>query len=205
MQLNMAFEMLRDGSQSAKACPGITHIVRADPTTGVVGGLDAATLAYWRNNANVGIAAADVITQMQDTYDDCRRYGGILPDFIPAGKAFIDNYRVQANAVVNRQVQNTKGGVTIDPATGDLFFHGVPVQWDPTFDELDALLGTTTWSKTALFLPSGRIKLRPLRGEWMRNRKPERLPDRYVHYFAKTSKYGLTTDKRNALGFLRLA
>jgi hypothetical protein len=204
-QAAMAFELLRDGSQSSKACPGISHIVRADPTLGTVGGLNAADLGYWRNNANIDIVAADVVVEMQATWDDCIRYGGYTPDFIPCGKAFMDNYRVQANAMVNRQVQNTKGGVTIDPSTGTLFFHGVPLVWDPTFDALDDQFGTTTWTKTCLFLRKGGIVLRPVRGQWMRNRKPEKLPDRYVTYFAKTSKYGLTSDKRNSLGFLRLA
>ena len=50
-----------------------------------------------------------------------------------------------------------------------------------------------------------KIVLRPLKGHWMVNRKPERLPDRYVHYFAKTSKYGLTTDQRNALAVLSIS
>jgi hypothetical protein len=81
----------------------------------------------------------------------------------------------------------------------------VPIVWDPTFEALDALLSTTTQTKTAYFLNSRAIKLRPVKGEWMRDRKPERLPDRYVHYFAKTSKYGLTTDKRNALAVLSIA
>lgn len=204
-QEQLSFEMLRDGSQSTRACPGIAHIIKANPATGVVGGLDAATYGYWRNNANTGIVAADVVTEMQATWDDCIRYGGMLPDFIVCGQAFLDNYRVQANAMVNRQITNTRGGATIDPSTGALFFKGIPLIWDPTFEALDTLLGTTTQTKTCYFLNKNAIKLRPLKGEWMRDRKPQSLPDRYVTYFAKTSKYGLTTNKRNALAVLSIA
>ena len=204
----LAIELLRDGSQSTKAVPGLASIVDPSPATGVVGGIDAATYTYWRNNANLGITAADVIAEMQQTWDDCMRYGGMTPDFIVAGQAFIDNYRKEAGVTINRQIEgggNAKGGISLDPSVTNLYFHGVPIVWDPTFEVLDALLSTTTQTKTAYFLNSRAIKLRPVKGEWMRDRKPERLPDRYVHYFAKTSKYSLTTDKRNALAVLSIA
>lgn len=204
MQEHLAFEMLRDGSQSTKACPGLGHIISTTPATGTVGGIDAATYTYWRNNANTGITAANVVDEMQAVWDACIRFGGRLPKFIPCGQAFLDNYRTQANAVVNRQIDNVKGGVTIDPSTGSLFFHGVPLLWDPTFEELDTLLGTTTQTKTAFFLNDA-VKLRPLSGEWMRDRKPKNLPDRYVTYFGRTCKYGLTSDQRNALAVLSIA
>lgn len=204
-QRAMAFELLRDGSQSAKACPGLASIIDPTPATGTVGGINAATFSYWRNNANLLIPAANIVAEMQETWDACILYGGALPTFIPCGQAFMDNYRVQANAQVNRQVMNTKGGATIDPSTGDLFFKGVPLKWDPTFEALDALMGTTTQTKTAYFLNTSAIKLRPLKGEWMRDRKPEKLPDRYVTYFGKTAKYGLTSDRRNALAALSIA
>lgn len=205
IQAELAYETLRDGSQSTKACPGLASIVDPTPATGTVGGINAATFSYWRNNANLLIAAASVVTEMQDTWDSCIRYGGVKPTFIPCGQAYMDNYRAQANAQVNRQVMNTKGGATIDPSTGDLFFKGVPLIWDPTFEALDTLLGTTTQTKSAYFLNPSAIKLRPLKGEWMRDRKPEKLPDRYVTYFAKTSKYGLTTNRRNSLAVLSIA
>jgi hypothetical protein len=84
-------------------------------------------------------------------------------------------------------------------------FHGIPLKWDPSFEALDALMSTTTQTKTCYFLNSNAIKLRPYKGEWLRNRKPESLPDRYVTYFGQTSKYGLTVNKRNALAVLTIA
>lgn len=205
IQANLAMELLRDGSQSTKACPGLASIVDPTPATGTVGGINAANFTYWRNNANLAFIAANVVTEMQETWDASVRYGGKRPTFIPVGLAFMDNYRAVANAAVTRQITNTRGGATIDPSTGDLFFKGVPLIHDPDFEALDTLLGTTTQTKTAYFLNADSIKLRPLKGEWMRDRKPERLPDRYVHYFAKTSKYGLTSNQRNALGVMSIA
>ena len=171
----------------------------------MVSGINAANFTYWRNNANLAFTAANVVTEMQETWDACVRFGGKRPTFIPCGQAFLDNYRAVANSVINRQVMNTTGGVTMDPSTGTVFFQGIPLKHDPDFEALDSLLATTTQTKTAYFLNADSIKLRPLKGEWMRDRKPERLPDRYVHYFAKTSKYGLTTNQRNALGVMSIA
>jgi hypothetical protein len=49
------------------------------------------------------------------------------------------------------------------------------------------------------------LKLRPIKGHWMVNRKPPRVYDRYVHYFALTAKAALTTGKRNAHAVLTIA
>ena len=42
------------------------------------------------------------------------------------------------------------------------------------------------------------LKLRPIKGHWMIARRPPRVYDRYVHYWALTAKAALTTGKRNA-------
>lgn len=206
MQEALSYEYLRDGSQSAKAIPGFANVIKLSPATGVVGGIDAATNPYWRNNTNTGITANQVIDQMEHTWKDCMRYGGMLPDFIVCGQAFYENYVAQSAAALQRHIAvQGKGGATFDASVEAVNFHGIPLKWDPTFEALDALLSTTTQTKTCYFLNSNAIKLRPLKGEWMRNRKPEGLPDRYVTYFGLTSKYGLTTNKRNALAVLTIA
>lgn len=208
VQENMSLELLRDGSQSAKACPGLANLVKTSPGTGVVGGIDAGTYAYWRNNANTSISKANLIDQMEITWRDCMRYGGMMPDFIVCGAAFLDEYRNAAGLTVNRQIYNggnTKGGVTIDAGVTGTYFHGVELVWDPSFEALDTLLSTTTQTKTCYFLNSKAMKLRPVKGNWMVDRKPERLPDRYVFYFGQTSKYSLTANKRNALAVLTVS
>lgn len=206
IQEQLAFELLRDGSQSTKACPGLAHIIDPTPAVGTVGGIDAATYTWWQNNANLGITAANVITEMEETYKAVRKYGGLLPDFIPCGQAFYDNYVAQSVSAVQRhQAVQGKTGAIMDPSVEAVNFHGIPLVWDPTFEALDTLLGTTTQTKMAYFLNKSAITLRPLKGQWMRDRKPESLPDRYVTYFAKTSKYGLTSNRRRALAVLSIA
>lgn len=206
IQINLGYEMLRDGSQSTKACPGLASVIDPTPATGTVGGLNAANLTYWRNSANLTFTAANVIAEMEESWVACMRYGGMLPNFIPCGRAFYDNYVTYAAAAVQRhQAVQGSGKVVMDPTVEAVNFHGIPLKWDPDFEALDTLLSTTTQTKTAYFLNDKAIKLRPVKGNWMVKRRPERLPDRYVHYFGQTSKYGLTSNKRNALAVLSIA
>lgn len=208
IQEHLAFEYLRNGSQSTKAAPGLAHLVSLTPAVGTVGGINAANFPWWRNNINTAIPAVDLVDEFEETWRDCQRYGGMVPNYIAVGAVMHDAFRNAANSAVSRHLNdggNARGGVTVDPATNNLYFHGVPVEWDPTFEALDTLLSTTTQTRTAYFLNSEALSLRPVRGEWMKSRKPERLPDRYVHYFGRTAKYGLTTNKRNTLAVLTLA
>lgn len=205
LQEHLAFETLRDGTQSAKATPGLAHLVSANPAVGTVGGIDGATATYWRNNVNTGLSAATLVEDMETTWKDCMRFGGMLPNAIVCGQAFYDAYlTASASAVQRHQQVMGRNGATMDPSINAVNFHGVPLIWDPTFEALDALLSTTTQTKTAYFLNSSAITLRPLKRQWMRTRPPEKPPERYVWYFGKTTKYGFTSNKRNALAMLQL-
>lgn len=209
-QQALAFEMFRDGTQNAKATPGFESLISATPAAGTIGGI-AASNAYWQNNTNLGIVtttAGTLINEWEETWRACMRYGRMKPDFIPVGAALYDAFRNDANTRISRSINDggsLKGGITIDPATNNLFFHGTPVVWDPDLDALDTLLGTTTRTKTGYFLNSKVTRLVKVKREWMRNRKPEKLPDRYVHYFGRTSKYSLITGKRNATAVTTIA
>lgn len=205
---NFNLEAFQNGAASAKAMPGLDHLVSTTPTVGTVGNINAANAAYWQNNANLAISGANLIAEMHETLRAVTRYGGMRPDFIPVGAAFLDEYRKQAGDVLTRQiVVNGKGGASMDAAVSALSFDGIPLVHDHTFETLDVLNpgATYPWTKRAYFLNSKTIKLRPMKGQWMVNRRPERLPDRYVHYFGLTSKYGMSINKRNANAVLSIA
>ena len=205
----LARELLLNGTQNSKAVAGLDALVSTTPTTGTVGGIDASTATYWRNNVSLGIVDANLIEQMEQMWRACTLYGGMVPDTIVVGAAFMDKYRQQAGVTINREIHapgNMRGGVSLDASTTGLYFKGVELVWDPTFEALDAELGVIAepWTKRAYFLNSKTITFRPFQGRWMVDRKPERLPDRYVHYFAQTSAYGLTINKRNANAVLSI-
>lgn len=207
MQEYLAYETLRDGTQSTKSVPGLAALIDPTPATGTVGGIDAsvAANAYWRNNANLAFAASAIVEQMEASWAACIRYGGKMPTAIRCGRAFYDAYIAQAISKVQRhQVVQGRDGVMMDASVEAVNFRGIPLVWDPTFEALDTLLSTTTQTKTAYFLNDS-IRLRPVKGEWMRTRKPDKLPDRYVWYFGKTSKLGMTANKRNSTAVLSIA
>lgn len=208
-QENLNYLLLRDGTQDTLAIPGLDAIVSLTPSTGIVGTIDPATDTWWRNyaDATVTTAADDVSEKMQLAWQACIRVGGAPPDTILMGQAFMSVYRKDAKATMNRQLMvKGRGGTDMDAGVNGVYFNGVECKWDPTFEALDVLDSPVNpWSERCYMLNSNRLKLRPIQGHWLVPRKPPRVYDRYVHYWAMTAKMALTTGKRNAHAVLRLA
>lgn len=206
---NFTLESLRNGAQSTKAVAGLDHLVAIDPTVGTLGGLNRATATYFRNNVLTGVVAATVVDKMELMWRACKRYGGQAPTHIFCGEAFLDNFRTQASAAVNRQIViNEKGGTGLDPSVSGVYFKGIPLVHDYAFEDLDVIdaAATPDWTKRCYFLhKSTGPKLRPMKGLWMRNGKPEKLPDRFVTYFGTRSKYGMSTNKPRGQALIAIA
>ena len=154
-------DMLRDGTQSADAVTGLDGLVSLKPDTGTVGGIDRATAPYWRNHANIAVTQANVSDALEAAWRSCIRNGG-SPDYIGMGGDFINVYRksitVTNNADAGR-VKTLDAGVGSGVSTG-LFYKGVEIIWDPTFDDLDALTNPTTkWAKRCYFINTKYIKM----------------------------------------------
>lgn len=207
----------RDGTQDPEEIAGLDAIVSLDPENVDIGGIDAGAKAYWRNYAKTDIAAASLVDEMEIAWRETIRYGGMAPNFILAGADFIDAYRTQASQTVNRQITlggkgGNSGAATIDASIGSgtetgVFFKGVQLIWDPVFDVLDTEdtpAPAEPWAKRCYFLNTKFLKLRPIKNHWMVPRKPPRVYDRYVQYWAITAKAALTTGKRNAHAVLTI-
>ncbi len=206
-QEGMDLMLHRDGSQSPLEIPGLSSIIALDPTTNTnIGGINQQQNPWWRNYAATDIAETDLIGEMEAAWMETTRYGGNAPNKILAGTRMIAVYREQAGETVNRQItQGGKGGVSLDASVSGLYFHGVPIEWDPVFDILDALDNPAIpWSDRMYFINRKYLRLRPIKGHWMVPRKPPRVYDRYVHYWALTARAALTTGKRNAHAVLAL-
>jgi hypothetical protein len=207
------YELHLDGTQNAKSIPGLDNLISLNPTVGTVAGIDRSQTAniWWRNNFSTAIAAANLIDQMEKQWRACTRNGG-SPDFILAGDDFMDVYRAQAGtATAAGGVQRThetggRKGIDLDGSVSGLFFKGVPIIWDPVFDDLDANLAPATpWSKRCYFINSRHLRLRPASGQDMVTRKPPRVYDRYAHYFAKTWRGAMTMTRANAHSVLAIS
>lgn len=207
---NFDLMLHRDGSASATDIAGLDTLVSLTPSaSATIGTLNQSTYAWWRNYADLNISTAtdgNLVDRMEIAWRECTRYGGNQPNFILAGSDFIDAYRRDAGVTVNRRLEKTgRGNTEVDASTDAIFFKNVPVIWDPVFDVLDAADSPATeWAKRCYFLNTNFIKLRPIKGHWMVPRKPPRVYDRYVHYWALTSKAALTTAKRNAHAVLSI-
>jgi hypothetical protein len=209
-QEGMDLMLHRDGSQSALNIAGLDALVSTAPSAGTVGTI-AASNAFWQNFANTALSgtAATFLAQLETMWRACIRYGGSAPNFILAGSTFIDAYRVATTSVVSRQIiignsGGVKQGSNMDASIGDgsstgLYYKGIEIVWDPTFEVLDAAdAPALPWVKRCYFLNTKYLKLRPIKGHWMTARRPPRVYDRYVNYWALTAKCALTTGKRNA-------
>jgi hypothetical protein len=213
-QEGMDLMLHRDGSSSATDIVGLDGLVSIDPTN-TVGGLSGAANTWWQNQAPTAVAASALIQRLEETWRECIRRCKTSPNFILVGSDFLDVYRAQASETVNRQVTlggpqgnmqsaNLDAGVGMGHRTG-LYFKGVELIWDPVFDELDALdAPASTWAKRCYMLNLRHLCLRPITGHWMVSRNPPRVYDRYVHYWALTSKASLTTNQRNAHAVVRI-
>jgi hypothetical protein len=219
-QENFDIMLHRNGTQSATDIPGLDNLISTTPTTSmVVGGLDQSIYTWWQNWAATGIdgTTSALVDAMEVQWRNCTRYGGKAPDKILVGSDFLDAYRTVAKLEVNRFITAgglEKGGVGIDAGVGangsgvksGVFFKGVELIWDPVFEVMDDLdAPSIAWEKRCYMINSKRIMLRPISGHWMISRKPPRVYDRYVHYWALTSKAALTTGKRNAHAVLAIA
>lgn len=213
-QEDLDIEFHLDGTQSAKAVPGLSNLVSLTPGTGIVGGIDAGTSTYWRNNTALGIVTTtpsdgNINAAMKRMARANSLYGGKRTNFIIAGQAFLEALEKENKAIshLNVTMDNSGRGTTYDGSVNRTFFNGVEVLWDPTFEQMDTRFGpfATPWTKRAYMLNTDTIKLRPVTGFWMLDRKPPRVYDRYVHYWARTCSYRLTINQRNANAVLSIA
>jgi len=205
-----------DGTQDVDAVTGLDSIISLTPATGVIGGIDASTEAWWRNYAETGLTVTTttgtILDRMEVAWRECIRNGG-MPDFILVGSDFLDGFR---NFMLKTYGRINYGGVqqkTIEGGSGHnsgtstgMYFHGVEMVWDPVFQELDTLYSPgTAWEKRCYFINCKHMRLRPIDGQDMVTRKPPRAYDKYEYYWGLTWRGGLTSNRRNSGAVLAIA
>ena len=204
-----------DGTSSTDALTGLDAIVATDPTTGVVGGIDRSVAAntYWRNHKSTGLTvpttqaqAITFLAAMESAWRACVKNGG-RPDLILAGTGFIDAYR--AALELNGQQTTYAGGKAreMDGGVNALYFKGVEIQWSPDFDDDFGgfVSPAIAWTKRCYFINTRHLTLRPMDGQDMVSRKPPRVYDKYVYYWALTWRGALTTNRANAHAVLSIS
>ncbi|MCB4358429.1 phage major capsid protein [Quatrionicoccus australiensis] len=202
-----------DGTSSTDAVAGLDAIVALDPTSGTVGGIDRSTSTYWRNNVSTSLTAPTTASQaatflaaMETMWRACVKNGG-RPDLIFAGASFIDAY-IASLTLSGQQIQYAGGEARkLDGGVGGVYFKGIEIQWCPEFDDNFGgfVSPSTGWTKRCYFINSKHLTLRPMDGQDMVTRKPPRVYDKYVYYWALTWRGSLTTNRANAHAVLALS
>jgi hypothetical protein len=206
-KFSMALHM--DGSASTDAITGRDGLLSiSSAVTGTVGGIDRASAAYWRHYLATGLTTTTttgtILDIMEIAWRACVRNGG-RPNYIECGGDFIDGFR---NFMFKSFGQINYEGVSersIEGGTKELTFHGVPLIWNPEFDDLQDLTGAaTSWKKRCYFINTTNIKLRPIQGQDMLTRKPPRAYDKYEYYWGLTWRGALTMNRSNAHAVLAI-
>ena len=200
-----------NGSGNTSQIVGLDGLLGTTSATGVVGGIDRATNAYWRHYTDLTLTVPTILVKMEKAWRECIRRGG-KPDFILAGQDFIDAYMAAvttstAAGGIQRTMTAVKGGNDMDGAVSGVYYKGVEIKWDPSFDDDIAGLDTPTvpWSKRCYMLTSKHIKLRPASGADFITRNPERGREAYAVYTAVQWIGGLTMSQSNSHAVLAVA
>jgi len=192
----------RDGTQSAKVFPGVRAIIRDNPTTGIVGGIDAAQNTWWRNRARTaasgGAIAHSTTSQtltktLRAEVRQLRRYGG-RPSLILCGSGFIEKLEAEVHekGIYTQEGFRNEGKTDIGMAKISLNGLGT-FQYDPTLDDEGR-------SNYCYMIDTRHLMLKVMAGEDMKVHAPARPENRYVMYRAVTWTGCLMARKLNCHG-----
>jgi hypothetical protein len=201
-----------DGS-TTDSVVGLDALVATSPGSGTVGGINRTNATWWRNHAATNITvpttqaqAITMLTTMETAWRACVKNGG-RPDLILAGAGFIDAYIAAMN--LNGQQITYAGGEArkLDGGISGVFYKGIEIQWCPEFDDNFGgfVNPTPSWTKRCYFINTRHLTLRPMEGQDMVSRKPPRVYDKYVYYWALTWRGALTTNRANSHAVLAIA
>lgn len=194
-----------DGTQSNKVFPGILAGITLTPTTGIYGGIDRAQATWWRNRALVGSnkvtasASSQTLSKaLRKESRQLRRYGG-RPDLVLAGSGFLEKLEIE---VAEKGTYTQTGFInngTLDIGLSDISMRGVgQFQYDPTLDDLG-------YSNFCFMIDSRAARLWVMDGEDEKDHSPDRPPEKYVLYKARTWTGGMLFEQMNCHGVYEAA
>lgn len=194
-----------DGSQDAKAVPGLRAFLTDTPAVGTTCGLARASYTWWRHRALVGsdkiVASASGQTltkQLRAEVRQLRRYGG-NPTLLLAGSDFIAALELEVHEKgIYTQEGFANAGKT-DIGMAKISMRGVGTfEYDPTMDDIG-------WGKRAVFIDRKHLVLRPMVGEDNKVSKPERPYNCAVYLQSMFWTGGLIANQLNCHGVYETA
>lgn len=191
----------RDGSQDAKAIPGVLSFILDTPTSGTTFGIDRAN-TWWRNRASLAIDSStatnqNLVNTLQDEFRQLRRYGTPKHKFY-AGSDFMDAFEKELRSKGNYTLEGWAKQGRIDASIADLAFKGVDIVYEPLLDDLSR-------AKYGYVLDMNAIRLWQMENEWMKSHTPARPPEKYVLYRALTCTGCICASQLNTSGVYSIA
>lgn len=205
--------MWQDGSQDAKAVPGMLSILTDNPNAGTTGGLDRATYTWWRHRARLGALAATANTgpkitasatdqtltkTLRNELRQLRRYGG-RPNYALCGSQFIEALELE---IAEKGIYTQEGfskNTNTDMGMAEVNMKGLGTfVYDPTLDDMG--LG-----KRCYIVDTRRLKMRPMQGEENKILVPERPYNYAVYFRSMTWTGGLEATQLNCHGVYEVA
>ena len=121
--------LMDDGSGDANDLEGFKKYVETTPATGTVGGLDASTCTWWRNQ-HTSMSGLDhtvyLIDYMRTMYDDCSEDGGVNPPTVIVTTKAIKNWYID-EALDSHYY--TESNDYADLGIKTCGFNGTPIIW----------------------------------------------------------------------------
>jgi hypothetical protein len=196
-----------DGTQDPKEVPGVTSIVRNDPTAAAtIGGLDQSLISKWRNRASLAIAAnlsnastQVLVTELNNDRRQLTRFGG-GPTHYFCGSDFLEQLENELRAKGNYTLTGwgDKGAIDVgvdDPRLGNKKF-----VYEPWLDD-----NSRAKYCYALQIDKNGLCLMVQDGEDMKAHSPARPENKYVLYRAVTWTGTLVCWQRNGMAVYSIA
>jgi len=190
----------RDGTQDAKAFPGVLSILTDDPTTGVVGGLDRASLTKWRhrtlvngNRITPSRGNQTLSRTLRQEVRQLKKFGG-KPSLVLCGSKFLEALDFEIEAKGSYTMTGFMKSESTDIGMAEFSMRGVGTfLYDPTLDDLG-------YTARAYFIDPRHLYLRVMSGQDMKTHNPERPHNKYVLYRGVTWTGGMVADMLNCHG-----
>lgn len=170
---NSAMELLDamlygDGTgNSGKDMDGLAKIISSTPTTGTVGGINAATWTFWRNRQTSGaksVAAFDTLRAAAESIHNQCSLGGTekKPTGVVTDRASFEGY-MSLLVEIERLVKDGNGNAEADLGwlNDAIQFKGIPMVYDEQCT-----------AGVMYFTNKNFLKLTVLKGGWMTMKKP---------------------------------
>lgn len=185
----------RDGTQDAKAPPGIQAFISTTPTTGIIAGVDRAQSTWWRNRASLAITPSNTSQTLTKTLRrearQLRRYGG-KPNLCLCGSDFLQ--ALEDEAAEKGSYTLTGFNKDMNVSVGSIVVNGIGTfEYDPTLDDLG-------YSKYAYVIDTTKLYPMVMEGEDLKKHVPARPHDQLVIYQGLTWTGAMVCTQMNAHG-----